>query len=307
MDLNNLALFVRVVDSKGFSTAARATGLAKSSVSDRIAALEKEVGGGLLRRNSRSFSVTELGRQVYAHARAILDEAEELEVLLASRLAEPGGTIRISSSSTTYSSGLAEVLCGFAKEFADVDLHLHASNSSVDLVDSGFDLAVRAHTQQLPDSSLIQKRLGFSPRWLVASAAYLERMALPVEPGDLVAHAGLVMTAMADAPELALRNAEGRECRVRMSSRIAADDAEALRAAAASGLGIAALPAGLCRTALAEGNLVRVLPDWHAGGAQISMLVPSRRGQAPSVRALALHIARHLPQAMGLTALRPMS
>ncbi|WP_379994018.1 LysR substrate-binding domain-containing protein [Devosia nitrariae] len=307
MDLNSLALFVRVVDSQGFSAAARATGLAKSSVSDRIAALEKEVGASLLRRNSRSFSVTELGRQVYAHARAILDEAEELDVLLKSRLAEPGGTIRISSSSTTYTSGLVEVLCGFATEFADVDFQLHASNGSVDLVDDGFDLAVRAHIQQLPDSSLIQKRLGFSPRWLVASAAYLERMTLPVVPADLAAHAGLVMSAMADAPELLLRNDAGSECRVRMSSRIAADDAQSLKAAAASGLGIAALPAGLCRTALAEGNLVRVLPDWHAGGAEISMLVPSRRGQVPSVRALALYIARHLPQAMRLTALRPLS
>jgi DNA-binding transcriptional LysR family regulator len=306
MDLNNLALFVRVVDSHGFSAAARATGISKSSVSSRIAALEAEVGASLLRRNSRSFSVTALGRQVYAHARAILSEAEELDVLLQSRLAEPEGTIRISSSSTTYISGLAEVLCGFAAEYPNVDLHLHSSNSGVDLVDDGFDLAVRAHIQQLPNSSLIQKRLGFSPRWLVASAAYLERVTPPLEPAGLAGHVGLVMSAMAEAPELLLRNASGSERRVRMTSRIAADDAHSLKAAAARGLGVAALPAGLCRTALEEGNLVRVLPDWHAGGAEISMLVPSRRGQVPSIRALSAHIARHLPQVMGLIARPPV-
>lgn len=305
MDLNNLALFVRVVDSHGFAAAARATGLAKSSISDRIAALEKEVGASLLRRSSRSFSVTDLGWQVYAHARAILDEAEELDVLLQSRMAQPGGTIRISSSSTTYLSGLVEVLCGFAAEFPDVELRLQSSNSSVDLVDEGFDLAVRAHTQQLPSSSLIQRRLGFSPRWLVASEAYLKRTAPPVEPADLAGHVGLVMSAMAEAPELVLSDAGGSECRVRMIARVAADDAHALRAAAAQGLGIAALPAGLCRTALEEGTLLRVLPDWYAGGAEISMLLPTRRGRLPAVRALGLYVAHHLPQLMGLTGLRP--
>jgi DNA-binding transcriptional LysR family regulator len=304
MDLNNLALFVRVVDCHGFSAAARASGMSKSSVSDRIAALEREVGASLLRRSSRSFSVTDLGREVYAHARAILDEAEELDVLLQGRMAEPGGTIRISSSSTTFASGLAEVLCGFAAEFPNVELRLHSSNSSVDLVDDGFDLAVRAHTQQLPSSSLIQKRLGFSPRWLVASQAYLSRMTPPVEPADLAAHVGLVMSAMVGPPELLLRDAAGGESRVRMLSRIAADDAHSLKTAAASGLGIAALPAGLCRTALQDGNLVRVLPDWHAGGAEISMLLPTRRGRAPSVRALGIYVAHHLPQVMRLTDLR---
>jgi DNA-binding transcriptional LysR family regulator len=318
MDLNNLALFVRVVDSHGFSAAARVTGLAKSSISDRIAMLEKEVGASLLRRNSRSFSVTDLGWQVYAYARAILDEAEELDVLLQSRMAEPGGTIRISSSSTTYASGLAEVLCGFAVEFPNVELRLHSSNSSVDLVDDGFDLAVRAHTQQLPNSSLIQKRLGFSPRWLIASEAYLSRKAPPAEPADLAAHGGLVMSAMFEAPaekgtacrretlELLLRDAVGSERRVRMIARVAADDAHELKAAAAQGLGIAVLPAGLCRKTLEEGNLIRVLPDWHAGGAEISMLLPSRRGRNPGVRALSTYVAHHLPQVMGLTALRPL-
>jgi DNA-binding transcriptional LysR family regulator len=300
LNLNDLFLFVQVVDRKGFSATARALGMPKSSVSNRINRLERELGVRLIQRTSRSFAVTELGREFYDHAAAMLIEAEAAEDTVKRRLAEPSGTVRLTSSPATAHSGLSSVLARFLVELPKVRITHQVTNRNVDLVEEGLDLAVRAHHGSLPDSTLIQRQLGFSERWLVASPRFLETAATPDSPDDLEECDALCMQSMISDGLWALRSDRGIEVTVRPNYRLFADDLQSLKQAAIEKLGIAALPAGLCTPAIAAGTLVRVLPHWIAGGATITILAPSRRGQLPSVRALSDFLAHNLPAAMNL-------
>jgi DNA-binding transcriptional LysR family regulator len=300
LNLNDVFLFVQVVDHRGFSPAARALQMPKSSLSNRIIKLEDRLGARLLQRTSRRFAVTDLGKEFYQHASAMLIEAGAAEDVVRRRLAEPAGTVRLTSSVGTSHAGLAVVLARFVKEFPKVRLLQHASNRTVDLVDEGLDLAVRAHQGALPDSELVQRRLGFSPRWLVAAKSYLSKMGVPQEPAELVHHEGLCMPAMPVDSEWRLQCADGSTTGVPITSRFCVDDLQTLRIAASQGVGIAALPAGLCHADVESGSLIRVLPEWIAGGSTITILTPHRRGELPSVRALSDFVAHHLRVIMRL-------
>jgi DNA-binding transcriptional LysR family regulator len=300
MNWNDACLFVKVVEHGSFASAARALKMPKSSLSHRIAQLEGELGVRLIQRTSRSFSVTHVGREFHRHAAAMLIEAGAAEEAVRRRVSEPAGLVRVTSSPGISHAGLTGILAAFLADYPKVQIVQHTTNRNVDLVDEGFDLAVRAHEGALPDSALIQRKLGFSPRWLVATPTYLARAGVPADPSGLKTHVGLCMPAMAAEAGLGLRDREGAFARAQLDPRLCADDLLSLKAAALQHLGVAVLPAGLCRAEVADGSFTRVLPDWTAGGAQISILTPHRRGELPSVRALAEAIAQKLPKAMGL-------
>lgn len=298
LDLNDIRLFVRAVDCGGFAAAGRKLGVAKSSLSQRIAKLEREVGARLIQRTSRSFAITQAGRDFYRHAVAMLMEAEAAEAAVKQQLGHPLGAVRLSSSAGTLHAGLAALLARFSMEYPQVLVQHHATNRTVDLIAEGFDLAVRAHGADMPDSGLVQRRLGFSPRWLVASPVYLRAAGVPARPSDLAHHQALCM---ANGDWSLEDDAGGRE-RAPMQRRLCIDDPQALLIAAQEGLGVASLPAGLCRAVVRDGGLTRVLPGWREGGATISLLTPHRDGRLPSVQALTDYLAQRLPDAMGLEA-----
>jgi DNA-binding transcriptional LysR family regulator len=299
IDLNDARLFVQVVEQGGFSRAARVLERPKSSISNRIAKLEDYLGARLIHRTSRQFALTDIGREFFDHASAMLTEAMSAEEAVRSKTAEPRGTVRVTSSVATAQAGLALVLAGFIKAFPKVRVHLSVTNRSVDLVDEGYDLAVRAHEQPLPDSEMIQRRLGFSYRWLVASPSYLARRGTPEEPPDIAGHDALCMSASFESDWMLTTDPDVRVL-VKPRPAFCADDPVSLQIAACDGLGIAMLPAGLCRSHVHAGRLSRVLPEWTAGGAFISILTPHRRGQLPAVRTVSDHIADHLRDAMNL-------
>jgi len=299
IDLNDARLLVQVAEQGGFSRAARALGRPKSSISNRIAKLEDYLGARLIHRTSRQFVLTDIGREFFDRASAMLTEAASAEEAVRSRTTEPRGTVRVASSVATAQAGLALVLAGFIRLFPKVRVHLSVTNRSVDLVEEGYDLAVRAHEKPLPDSELIQRRLGFSCRWLVASPSYLARRGIPENPGDVDGHDALCMSANFESDWTLTRDA-GAKVRASPTPVFCADDPASLRIAACDALGIAMLPVGLCRGDLEVGRLARVLPQWTAGGAFISILTPHRRGQLPAVRAVSDHIADHLRAAMVL-------
>ncbi|MES2055416.1 MAG: LysR substrate-binding domain-containing protein [Pseudomonadota bacterium] len=299
-NLNDLYWFAQVVERKGFSEAARAIGAPKSTLSKRVAALEQQLGVRLIQRNSRNFVVTEIGEQVYRHAAAMLAQAEAAQDLAQGYLSEPSGTVRLTASMTTAQVALVQALPRFGLAYPKVAIALHVTNRPVDLVQEGFDIAVRAHYAPLPDSELIQRRLGFAPILLVASPGYLKRRGTPVQPADLAVHDGL-LTGPAILTEVwRLQGPAGNAVEVRPALRFAADEPAALVAAAIAGLGIARLPHSLCQSHLEQGSLVRILPEWSAGGAAITMLTLHRRGQLPAVRALIDFLAEELPPLMGL-------
>lgn len=292
LNLNDLALFVQVVDHGGFAAAARALGLPKSTLSKRVAALEAALGLRLIQRSPRSFLPTEAGRDLHRHGTAMLVEAEAAEASARGRLAEPAGRVRLTASMPAAQTLLAPLLPGLAAAWPRIRLEVHVTDRFVDLLQEGFDLALRSHAAPLPDSGLVQRRLAADPVWLWAAPAYLARHGSPAEPAALAAHDGLVVS---PAATWRLRPvAGGPEQAVQPRPRFCADEAQVLLQAAAAGLGIAALPRRMAAEAQAAGRVQRVLPGWQAGEIETTLLMPHRRGLLPAVRLVADHLAAHL-------------
>jgi DNA-binding transcriptional LysR family regulator len=285
LNLNDLYFFVQVVDHQGFAPASRRLGIPKSTLSKRVAELERELGLRLIHRTSRSFVVTDTGRDFYRHAAAALVEAEAAESVVKGRLAEPSGTVRIAASVPTAQIWLSRLLPELGLALPGIRVELDVTDRFVDIVQEGFDIALRDHFAPLPDSELVQRRIVSQPIWLVASCGYLERSGLPTSPGQLAEHDGLLASALASTWRL--RNEAGESLEVTPRPRFVANESVVLLGAATAGLGIACLPVKMCEQELGTKVLVRVLPGWVCGEVTTTLLTPHRRGQLPAVRAIA--------------------
>jgi len=292
LDLNDLRLFVHAVEAGGFAAASRRLGIPKSTLSKRLAALEQDLGARLVQRTTRSFVLTELGRDVFDHARAALIEAESAEAVVRRRQAEPSGTVRLTASVPVAQYQLAPRLPALALAHPRILLEIHATDRFVDIVQEGFDIAVRSHFAPLPDSGLVQRRVATEPLVLVAAPAYAEGRGLPEDPPALIGHDGLL--AGPRAMSWALGGPDGGRADAAPRPRLVADESTVLLEAARAGLGIACLPESFCRTDLAAGHLVRVLPGWTAGSVTTTILLPHRRGLLPAVRAVVDLLAAQL-------------
>jgi DNA-binding transcriptional LysR family regulator len=297
LNLNDARLFVKVVDSEGFSPAARALELPKSTVSKRIAELEHQLGTPLLHRSSRRFVLTPVGREFHRHAAAMVALAEDAEASVRGHLAEPAGTVRITSSIPAAQTWLAELLPALAARYPKVRIVHHATDRFVDVVRDGFDMAVRSHATPLADSDLVRRHLGTDPFWLVASPRYLKQRGAPRRPEELAAHDAVL--ARPAATSLTLTHARGETCTIAPPVRFFADESQMLLAAARAHLGFTCVPRRHCKPDLDRGALRRVLPDWTAGHITTTLLVPERRAELPAIRALsdafAAHFAKELP------------
>jgi len=299
LNLNDLSVFVKVVDHGGFAAAARALGVPKSTLSKRVAMLEAHLGVRLIQRSSRSFVPTETGLAFHRHAAAMLIEAEAAENVVKGLMAEPAGVVRITASVTTAQLVLASVMPELAQRYPKLQVALHATDRFVDLVQEGFDIAVRDHAAPLPDSELVQRRVGFEPFYLVAAPGYLKRRGKPRQPDDLAEHDGLLNDFAPHASTWHLHDDAGAIVEARPIARFFANEPLTLLRAVESGLGIACLPHGLCAASIDEGKLARVLPGWQQRGVTTTLLVAHRRGQLPSVRVAAEFLAEALTRQRG--------
>ncbi len=284
LNLNDLHFFAQAVDSGGFAAAARRLGCPKSTVSKRVATLEATLGVQLLHRTSRRFTLTDVGRDVYDHARAVMIEAEAAQAVVHRRLAEPSGTVRITASVPIAQFQLADRLPILARQYPKLRIQLHVTDRFIDLVQEGFDLAIRSHFAALPDSDLVQRRMSEEPITLVAAPSYVARRGQPSVPEALSEHDGL-MTNMT-MKRWRLGDASGRIVEVAPQPLLYADESVSLMKAAEAGLGIVCLPEMISAQAVNEGRLVRVLPAWTAGSVMTTILTPHKRGQLPAVRAV---------------------
>jgi DNA-binding transcriptional LysR family regulator len=291
LNLNDLQIFVQVVDHGGFTAASRALGLPKQTLSKRIVELERRSGVRLIHRTSRSFTVTELGRELYRHAAAMVVEADAAENVIMGRLAEPSGTVRITASVPTVQTRLATLLPRIATAYPKIRVVLNASDRFVDVVQEGYDIALRTHFAPLVDSDLVQRRVSTEYFWLVASRSYLGDR----NHGDPDGLAGLdAIYSSQSETEWTLSDARGQKRSVMLAPRYVANESAAILAAAMSGLGIASLPSSLCKEQVRSGKLVRVAPAYTAGEVATTLIMPSRRGLLPSVRVVADFIIEQL-------------
>jgi DNA-binding transcriptional LysR family regulator len=281
MDLNDARLFVRAVDCGGIAAAARTLGVAKSGISQRIARLEASLGVRLVYRTPRHFRMSKAGEQFYRHAKAIVLEAEAAELELGQLNAEPVGTVTITSSEATLFAGLDQVLIAISQSHPKIQVVHRVSNNFISLVEHGIDIAVRAHQDELADSSLAQRRLGYSERWIVAAPCFLAEYGPFVSPDQLCDQSAVTFLNERVQARWILSRADS-SVTVDVRPVLSTDDFALLQGAAIAGAGLAILPAGMCAALIASGSLVRVLDDWIAGGSSISLLVPQRIGLLPS-------------------------
>lgn len=299
IDLNDYFYFVHVVEKQGFSPAARALDMPKSRLSRHVSRLEERLDTRLIQRSSRQFNVTESGQVFYRHARALIEEMEAAEAAIQSRMASLSGRVSMSCSVGVAQFAIKDLVFEFLAKHPKVDLVQQVTNQAIDLVSSGIDMAIRGHTDPLPDSTLIQRHLASVSWHLFASPAYLARTSTPASPDDLLKRQSLKVGWQPQTGHWNLENTDGLKTTIPFSPQLCSDDMATLKQAAAKGLGIVSLPAYICRDELKDGSLARVLPDWIAGKAQLSLLMPSRRGQSPSVHVLADYLLDNLNDRIG--------
>ncbi len=283
-DLNDLHFFVAVVKHESFSAAARALGVPKSRISRRIAVLEEQLGLRLLERSTRRLSVTEVGRDVYRHARAVVDEAETIDEVALRMKSQPQGLVRISCP-TGVQSGLTGSLPGFLGRYPLLRVQFVVTNRPVDLIGESIDIAIRIRERLDTDGDLQMKRIGISRRILVANRGLLSKYGFPEKPDDLRRFPIIHATDRLGPLSWELTGPQGRIASVPVDPKLSAGDFPILFDAAVAGIGVALLPEINCRDAIQGKQLVRVLPEWSVGEGIIHLVFPSRRGMLPSVRA----------------------
>ena len=295
MDMNDYFYFVHVVEKQGFAPAGRALGIPKSRLSRQINQLEEVLGVRLIQRTSRQFKITDVGRKLYRHARKAVDEVEAANALVQQDSKILSGKIRLSCSVGMAQFALCDIVTKFVMQHPLVEIIQQVTNRAVDIIEEGVDLAIRAHGDTLPDSTLIHRRLA-SVNWgLFASPDYLENAGTPTSPEQLENHAGLKLGWRPDEGSWLLRHYDGSNFSIPYQPRICSDDMFTLKKAASVGLGIIGLPIYVCREEQRINQLVRILPDWTAGNAEISLLMPSRQGVSPVVRAFVDYLSVELP------------
>ena len=281
MSLDDIAVFVKVVQAGSFSQAARLLGMPNTTVSAKVARLEKDLRVTLIRRTTRKLHVTPAGQAYFARCMRGLAEIETAQAEITSFSAEPRGTLKITVTGEVAHSLLPPLASRYLRTYPKVKIEVIVANRVVDLVGEGVDLAIRA--AELKDSTLVARR--FLPvTWgFWASHAYLSGRAAVKTPADLEKHDGIVFSRL---PTQTLHSARsGQKIDIALRARISADDLETVRAFVQRGHGIGALPEFLARHHAADGTLVRVLPHWSWTAGVLSFVYPSQPFVPANVRA----------------------
>jgi DNA-binding transcriptional LysR family regulator len=281
-NLAAMAIFVRVVEDKGFSSAAQALGLSKSAVSKHVAALENRLGVRLLNRTTRRLSLTDAGTAYFERAQKIVAEAEEADREVAMHQTTPRGQLRVNAPMSFGVRHIAPAIPEFQAKHPEVLIDLTLNDRMVDLVDEGYDLAVRI--TRLADSSLVARKLAPFRRVICASPGYFRQHARPVRPQDLKNHNCLIYTLTASPEEWRLQGAQGVET-VRVTGNLRCNNGDVLREALLAGVGIAPMPTFLVGDDLRSGKLEAVLMEWSDSQASINAVYPHGRLLQPKVRA----------------------
>jgi len=293
--LEGFYYFTEVVDHGGFARAARALGIPKSRLSRHVTALEAELNVRLLNRSTRRFVVTEMGQEVYRHARAMRAEADAAREAVEFARAAPRGNLKVSSPVAIAQWSLSRVLPDFLRTYPEIRLQLDVSNRRVDVLNEGFDVAMRVRTRPSGEDGLVMRAFRQIDEFLVATPGYLAG-ALPLStPAQLAEHATLEHAGDLEHRTWELLGPQGESVRTVLSPRMVCRDFVLLHAAVHAGLGIALLPESVVREDLRSGVLARVLPQWNTPQGILHVVFPSRRGMLPALRAFIDFLAERLP------------
>ncbi|KTC84993.1 LysR substrate-binding domain-containing protein [Legionella brunensis] len=283
-DLNNLYFFCLVVEQGSFTKASQGLEITKSKLSRRISELENHLGVRLLNRSTRKLSLTDVGQLVYEHSKAMISEASFAHEAAVQAQAKPKGRIRVTCPALFTQSDFNKIIINFMLRYPEVRVYLEATDRKVDLIEEGFDVALRFQTTSLSDSNLIVRKLGESVHFLVASPAYLQRYPAINFPTELANFSWLGKSRLEGISQLLLTHVNGQEISVPVTPLLESNDWTILKQAALADLGVALLPQEFCQQEIKESKLSRILPDWSLSTASLYLIYPSRRGLIPAVR-----------------------
>ena len=279
--IDAMRVFVAVVERNGFSAAADALDISTAAVTRQVAALEKRLSTRLLNRTTRRVSPTSTGAAYYQRCVQLLAEFDELEASVGAQALQPSGRLRINAPVSYGITRLGALLPAYSARYPQVELDLQLSDRQVDMVEEGFDLAIRITRQPAPN--LIARHLAQVRIRLCAAPSYLARRGRPATPQDLTSHECLSYTYSAGGDTWQLLGPQG-EASIALQPHLRANNGEVLREAAIAGMGIIAQPDFIIDQALANGQLVPVLPEWEVPAIGIYAVYTSRSHLAPKVR-----------------------
>lgn len=281
--------FVRVVESGTFVAAAERLGLSTSSLSRLVAELEQHLGARLLNRTTRRLSLTESGQAYYERCVTLLADVAEAEALAGQSAAQARGTVRLTCSYNMAEQRVAPAIATFVRAHPAVRFELVVSDRIIDLVEEGYDLAIRVGP--VGGERLVARRLGSMRLVLCAAPSYLQRHGMPERPADLASHNSLTYAYSASPRVWRFTGPGGTTEEIRVSGNLLANSGEALRAAALEGMGIIYEPDFLVEPALRTGGLVRLLSQYDGAAGDIWAVYPSRRHLSLKVRLFVDHMA----------------
>lgn len=282
-DLNDMMVFLAVVETGSFTLAADRLGIPKANVSRKVSKLEQQLGLTLLERSTRSQHLTEIGKRYLVHCKRVHEELDLATASVSELLHSYKGDLKVGASVSTGQLILKPALAKFMHQYPEMKVQLNLINRRVDFIEEGFDVVIRIG--QLEDSLLIAKKLGTVCRRIFASPVYLAKHGKPESVEQLVDHQLLIMNLINNDSKLNLVSTSDENFTVNCKPRLMVDDFSILKQAMVDGLGIAVLPDYMCQAEISSGKLVNILPSWGMSNADIYALYPRNRAKIPKVKA----------------------
>lgn len=280
--LHEMEVFLAIADAGSFAAGGARLRVSPPAVSRAVASLEDRLGARLINRTTRSLSLTEAGARFLESTRRLLDEIDTAEKQAAGETALPQGHLTVTASVAFGRMVMTPILCDFLSRQPRVTVALMMYDRIVNIVEEGIDVAVRIG--DLPDSSLMARRVGNVRRILVASPDYLARSGLPPSPGDLKLHSIIAFTGLMPNREWRYKD-KGEDRQVALSPRMEINDPSAAIAAAEAGEGITIALSYMVADSIREGRLVPVLDEFSPGPVPVHLVYPQSRLLAPKIRA----------------------
>lgn len=287
MQFNGISEFIYVAENGSFTLASKEMALSTAQVSRQISALEKRLNIKLFYRTTRKVSLTEEGRVFYQHCRSVLDGLDAAERAITNLQSKPQGKIKLTAPITYGEKQILPLVNNFMKQYGDVEVFAYLSNRQVDIVEEGYDLAIRLGT--LSDSTMMAKKLGKRANYVCASPHYLDKHGIPHSISELNKHSCLLGT-----NDFWHFRESGREKNIRVTGRLRYNNGYGLTDAALKGLGIVQLPDYYVQQHIHSGELLTLLDNYSAPDEGIWAVYPQNRHLSPKIRLLVDFLAEQL-------------
>ncbi len=287
MQWDGISEFVYVAENESFTLASKKMAISTAQVSRQISALEKRLNIKLFYRTTRKVSLTEEGRVFYQHCRSVLDGLDAAERAITNLQSKPQGKIKLTAPVTYGEKQILPLVNNFIKQYSDVEVSAYLSNRQIDIVEDGYDLAIRLG--KLGDSTMMAKKLSTRANYVCASPQYVDKHGIPHSISELNKHCCLLGT----SDHWHFRDS-GREKSIRVTGRLRYNNGYSLTDAALKGLGIVQLPDYYVEQYIQSGELITLLNNYRAPDEEIWAVYPHNRHLSPKIRLLVDYLSEQL-------------